>query len=490
MRRLKIPCLIVASLILVTGAGAGAATIFDDSSTTVSLGDMPIQGTARDVESKSSLSQSGWKKLQSANIDAALSDFDLAIDANQNDVHALHGRAVAEVAKSDFNRALKDANYALYVKSSDIDIQWTRGKIYFDINKYKDAIADFKAVLQVDQNFGPAHVLIAQAFARCGERAKAASEFRIAANLFRVKNPVLAKQLEEAARIYQSGSRDDGNDALLEDKSVIVENLAQMYQARSSADEKENGRAIFIKTVKWTNGRTLKVAFSGGDSTLRKFIADKASEWCKYANIKFDFGDPTHGKFYEWSPRDTAYKADIRVAFNHDGYWSVLGQESITAVPPNKQSMNLDPSKWAQFGENYGGTVIHEFGHALGFMHEHEHPGAACNSELRWLDDPGYEATMDNTGTFMSDAQGRQPGLLSYYVSTQKWSPLKTYSQLASFENSPVFDLGAVDTTSIMQYPMDAFLLKTGRASPCFAERNNVLSNGDKLMAKKQYPGR
>jgi hypothetical protein len=35
---------------------------------------------------------------------------------------------------------------------------------------------------------------------------------------------------------------------------------------------------------------------------------------------------------------------------------------------------------------------------------------------------------------------------------------------------------------------MDPFLLKTGMASPCYAERNNVLSQGDKDMAAKQYP--
>jgi hypothetical protein len=150
--------------------------------------------------------------------------------------------------------------------------------------------------------------------------------------------------------------------------------------------------------------------------------------------------------------------------------------------------MNLDPAQWQNPNIGFSGTVLHEFGHALGFMHEHQHPGSACSTEFRWDDDSGYQPTVDNTGVFMADSKGRQPGLLTYYVSTQGWIPLKTYSQLATYETSPDYCLGEVDRTSIMQYPMDSFLLKTGKASPCYAERNNVLSQGDKDMAKKEYP--
>ncbi len=40
----------------------------------------------------------------------------------------------------------------------------------------------------------------------------------------------------------------------------------------------------------WKPGSTLKVHFRSGDDGLKRRVAEIASEWCDYANLKFEFG--------------------------------------------------------------------------------------------------------------------------------------------------------------------------------------------------------
>ena len=92
--------------------------------------------------------------------------------------------------------------------------------------------------------------------------------------------------------------------------------------------------AFAIRLTKiWNPGQTVKIAFRGGDKVLHKEIADTVSEWTDYANLKFDFGvNPSTGQYRTWKRTDTAFAADIRVSFDQDGYYSLVGTDSIAAV--------------------------------------------------------------------------------------------------------------------------------------------------------------
>jgi hypothetical protein len=59
--------------------------------------------------------------------------------------------------------------------------------------------------------------------------------------------------------------------------------------------------------------------------------------------------------------------------------------------------------------------VLHEFGHALGFDHEHQIPLSACQTDFRWDNDPGYVETRDADGEFVPDDRGRNPGLYTAF---------------------------------------------------------------------------
>ena len=97
-------------------------------------------------------------------------------------------------------------------------------------------------------------------------------------------------------------------------------------------------------------------------STLRVFFMERngredqimtwANMWSQYANIKFE---RTYYVFF----------SDIRIGFDsNDGAWSYIGTDCS-----NKwKTMNL--------GFIDQGTVLHEFGHALGLIHEHQSPAS------------------------------------------------------------------------------------------------------------------
>src|SRR6476660_9027590 len=156
---------------------------------------------------------------------------------------------------------------------------------------------------------------------------------------------------------------------------------------------------VIDSALLWNPGQALRVAFRGGSDDLYRKIADVADEWSNHGNITFDFTDHDTNEFRTWSADDTEYAGDIRISFTFAGYWSLVGTDSIdrSIVPVNEPSMNFGgfprslPNGWQA-------TVLHEFGHALGFQHEHQSPIGGCDLDFRWEDDPGYERTTDPFG--------------------------------------------------------------------------------------------
>lgn len=71
---------------------------------------------------------------------------------------------------------------------------------------------------------------------------------------------------------------------------------------------------------------------------------------------------------------DQSPDAEIRVSFiKGDGSWSFLGTQAL-AVPQDRPTMNFG---WLYPNTSlveYHRVVLHEFGHALGFVHEHQSP--------------------------------------------------------------------------------------------------------------------
>jgi hypothetical protein len=82
-----------------------------------------------------------------------------------------------------------------------------------------------------------------------------------------------------------------------------------------------------------------------------------ASDWLRNgveANLDFSWNVPVGG-------------ARIRVRFGPGGNWSRIGRNALSVTDTAQPTMNIE--------QNIDYILKHEFGHALGLRHEHQHPG-------------------------------------------------------------------------------------------------------------------
>lgn len=254
----------------------------------------------------------------------------------------------------------------------------------------------------------------------------------------------------------------------------------------------------FVSAQKtWNPGTVITVAFKGGSNEVRRQIADAITPWSEAANVTFDFGYSQQTESYrEWSATDNAYRASVRISFNsgseYGTYWSAIGRESVTAskYKPNESSMNF--GNFAEgLPETWQATVLHEFGHALGFMHEHQSPNSNCEQEYRWDDDPGYVPLQDAFGQFVPN-QGKSPGLYTVLGGPQNWwTKAQIDFNLKKFANSVGWKLSPFDRDSIMKYHFDGWMYRdvaVSTNSGCYSPENRTLSSQDRKAASEIYP--
>lgn len=103
----------------------------------------------------------------------------------------------------------------------------------------------------------------------------------------------------------------------------------------------------------WPVGQVLRVRYLGGTAQQHADVERHARVWEEHANVTFEFGS-------------AAADAEVRVSFNpQDGSWTYIGTDAL-GVPTDQPTMNLG---WIQQQ-----NVVHEFGHVLGLVHEHQNP--------------------------------------------------------------------------------------------------------------------
>jgi hypothetical protein len=124
----------------------------------------------------------------------------------------------------------------------------------------------------------------------------------------------------------------------------------------------ENSRAALLNAARWPTGQVIRMRFLEGDPSLRQRVQATAERWTGQgmANVEF--------QFVEQGP------AEVRIAFQQgNGSWSVLGTQCQT-VPDTDPTMNYGWLTPDSDDDELTRVVMHEMGHALGLIHEHQNP--------------------------------------------------------------------------------------------------------------------
>ena len=216
----------------------------------------------------------------------------------------------------------------------------------------------------------------------------------------------------------------------------------EILRPQPTTKRRGTSRAVFEFRKMWVNGSTLRVRFMGGTRAQRKLTREQAGWWTEHANLAFDFNDD----------RD----AEIRIAFDEeDGAWSWVGTDA-RKIANSEPTMNL--------GFMDGGTVAHEFGHAIGLGHEHQNPsgGIEWNEDivLRDLAGPPNEWTRAETRHNVlekyrsNQIRGTEfdPKSIMLYFFPDNW----VKSGKGTRENEVLSDLDKQFIASADAYPRDA----------------------------------
>ncbi|KAF5242674.1 hypothetical protein FANTH_8583 [Fusarium anthophilum] len=189
--------------------------------------------------------------------------------------------------------------------------------------------------------------------------------------------------------------------------------------------------------------------FMGGTKLQHEKVAKAIEEWTWYANVRF-------------AEVSLPENSNVRITFNpNDGSWSYIGRQ-CDSIPVKEATMNLAwLDKFSDITGNEKAVILHEFGHALGLLHEHQSPA--------------------HGGKAVKDVEAA----LELYKRTQGWTTQQIYDQVINVYNkSDVSNYSQVDIHSIMHYPQPKELTGLKEDIPY----NEKLTDLDKAYMILQYP--
>ena len=199
-------------------------------------------------------------------------------------------------------------------------------------------------------------------------------------------------------------------------------------------------RTLFL----WRPGSTLSVRLLGGAPSVRERVEKYAHQWEQFANIRLKFVD--------------SGRAQIRIAFmKGNGSWSRLGTQALLWQDQQVPTMNYGWLEPNTAEDEYARVVLHEFGHALGCFHEHQHP----QNGIKWDIERAYA-----------------------YYGAQGWTREEVDFQVFRKYSTFLTQFSKFDPASIMMYPIPEELTLDDFS----VGWNRELSETDEVFIRKLYP--
>lgn len=211
---------------------------------------------------------------------------------------------------------------------------------------------------------------------------------------------------------------------------------------------KDLSRQALALAHKWNSGDTISISFLDGDNSLQQKVKQYAREWTAPggANLGLGFRHDTNNTM-------------IRISFLFGSEnWSLVGTDCKNRTDITFPTMNLNLNSDSPEDE-IKRKVRHEFGHALGMIHEHQIP----DNGIKW-----------NESEVINDLSGPPNDWTVTEIKDNVLVPAKKAET-----NSIAFD-----PESIMIYPIPPNWTQDGFT----VGWNNEISQKDKNFIRSVYP--
>jgi hypothetical protein len=235
----------------------------------------------------------------------------------------------------------------------------------------------------------------------------------------------------------------------IRDLLAAQENNGTRFAKLPKQEQDHVTRMAVQLSKKWPEDTVLKCRFLDGTPKMQAKVKKMAKLWQQFENVTFKFV--------------STGEAQIRISFKADpGSWSAVGTDALNTsyFPKNKPTMNFGWLRDDTDDTEYRRVVVHEFGHAIGCIHEHESP------------------------TF-SRVWNRKAVYKAFMGPPNNWSKAEIDSNVLDKYSPKGISATVYDPASIMLYAFPAELFSDGKGP---TNENTELSPKDKQKIAQMYP--